>query len=115
MVSSSTRTISTVAGNGFTNMNGDGGYSGDGGLATGAELNYPHAVAFDAAGNMYIPDMGNNRVREVAAVGGAITATSTITTLAGTGIQAYSGDGGPASQAGLWGLRAWWSTRPGMC
>ena len=103
MVSSSTRTISTVAGNGFTNMNGDGGYSGDGGLATGAELNYPHAVAFDAAGNMYIPDMGNNRVREVAAVGGAITATSTITTLAGTGIQAYSGDGGPASQAGLWG------------
>jgi len=103
MVSGATGTISTVAGNGFTNMNGDGGYSGDGGLATGAELNYPHAVAFDAAGNMYIPDMGNNRLREVAAVGGGITATSTIATLAGTGTQAYSGDGGPASQAGLWG------------
>jgi len=103
MVNGATGTISTVAGNGFTNMNGDGGYSGDGGLATGAELNYPHAVAFDAAGNMYIPDMGNNRVREVAAVGGAIKAASTITTLAGTGAQAYSGDGGQASQAGLWG------------
>ncbi len=103
MVSGETGTISTVAGNGFTNMNGDGGYFGDGGLATAAKLNYPHAVAFDTAGNMYIPDMGNNRVREVAAVSGAITAASTITTLAGTGAQSYSGDGGLASQAGLWG------------
>ncbi len=103
MVNAATGTITTVVGNGFTNMNGDGGFSGDGGLATGAELNYPRAVAFDAVGNMYIPDMGNNRVREVAAVGGAITAASTITTLAGTGAQAYSGDGGPASQAELWG------------
>ncbi len=103
MVNAATGTIATIAGNGFTNMNGDGGFSGDGGLATGAELNYPHAAAFDAAGNMYIPDMGNNRVREVGAVGGAITAASTITTFAGTGAQAYSGDGGPANQAGLWG------------
>jgi hypothetical protein len=93
----------TAAGNGVSNMNGDGGYSGHGGLATGAELNYPHAVAVDFARNMCIPDMGNNRVREVAAVGGAITAASTITTLAGTGAQGNSGDGGPANQAGLWG------------
>ena len=55
--------------------NGSGDYSGDNGPATAAGLNFPHAVAFDSAGNMYIPDTANNRVREVAAVGGAITAS----------------------------------------
>lgn len=84
-------TITTVAGDGYTASNGDGGYNGEtqNGSpmpATSAELNYPHAVAFDAAGNMYIPDAGNNRVRKVTAVGGAITNASTIATFAGTGV-----------------------------
>ena len=52
---------------------------------------------------MYIPDTGNNRVRKVAAVGGAITAGSIITTFAGNGSTSYSGDGGTANLAGLWG------------
>lgn len=84
-VSAATGTISTIAGNGFTNPNGTGAYNGDGITATSAELNFPYAVAFDAAGNMYIPDSANQRVREVMAVGGAITPASIITTLAGTG------------------------------
>jgi hypothetical protein len=89
-VSHATGLISTVAGSGYLNPNGsgDGGYNGDAMLATNAQLNYPHAVAFDAAGNMYIPDTGNNRVREVLAVAGNITAASTIATFAGTGLQA---------------------------
>ena len=84
-VSVATSAIATIAGNGFTNANGTGGYSGDGGAATSAELNFPYAVAFDAAGNMYIPDSRNHRVREVMAAGGAITSSSAITTFAGTG------------------------------
>ncbi|MGB7267140.1 MAG: Ig-like domain repeat protein, partial [Terracidiphilus sp.] len=84
-VSAATGTITTIAGNGFANGNGTGGYNGDGIAATSAELNFPYAVAFDAAGNMYIPDSRNDRVREVKAVGGAITASSTIVTFAGTG------------------------------
>ncbi len=85
--------ITTVAGN------GGAGYSGDGGAATGARLYWPTGVAVDAAGNLYIADSGNNRVRTVAAAG-------TISTLAGNG-SAYSGDGGPATSAqlnGPWGL-----------
>jgi sugar lactone lactonase YvrE len=77
--------ISTIAGDGFTNPDGTGAFSGDGGAATSGELNFPYAVAFDAAGNMYIPDSRNHRVREVMAAGGVITAASTITTFAGTG------------------------------
>ena len=78
-VSAATGVIATVAGNGFMNGNGTGGYGGDGNAATGAELNFPYAVAFDAAGNMYIPDSANNRVREVMAASGYIN------TFAGTG------------------------------
>ena len=85
-VSAATGTIATVAGSGFTNANGTGGYNGDGIAATSAELNFPYAVAFDPSGNMYIPDSANNRIREVQAVGGAITASSQITTFAGTGL-----------------------------
>ena len=84
-VNSVTGVIATIAGNGFTNGNGTGGYNGDGTAATGAELNFPYAVAFDAAGNMYIPDSANQRIREVMSVGGVITPASTISTLAGTG------------------------------
>lgn len=56
--------ITTIAGN------GTGGFSGDGGPAAAAELDYPENVAFDAAGNMYIADNGNNRIRKVAGIVG---------------------------------------------
>jgi hypothetical protein len=87
--------ITTVAGSGMINGNGSGGWSGDSGPATKAELNYPYPVAFDAAGNMYIPDSANNRVRMVKTSG-------TITTFAGNGTNAYLGDGGAAKSAELW-------------
>jgi large repetitive protein len=90
-----TRMITTVAGTGFTNSNGSGGYSGDNGRATKAELNHPFAVAFDAAGNMYIPDASNNRVR-------VVNLSGIITTFAGTGVVGYSGDGAAATKADLW-------------
>ena len=75
-VSAATGIITTIAGNGFMNGNGTGGYNSDGIAATSAELNFPYAVAFDAAGDMYIPDSANNRIREVMAVSGAITAAA---------------------------------------
>ena len=77
--------ITTIAG---------GGTSGDGGLATGASLNGPAAVAFDSSGNLYIADYFNHRVRKVDTSG-------TITTVAGNGTAAYSGDGGAATAAQL--------------
>ena len=96
--------ITTVAGNGTTDpVTGVGGYSGDGGPATGAELNEPYAVAFDANGNMYIPDSLNNRVRMVTAASGIVTATCAckISTFAGNGTSGYGGDGGAAISATL--------------
>ena len=66
-----------------------GGYSGDGGPATNALLNGPIAVHIDVAGNMYISDMRNHRIRKADTAG-------IITTIAGTGSAGYSGDGGPA-------------------
>jgi sugar lactone lactonase YvrE len=80
--------ISTVAGNGTA------GYSGDGGPASSAELNYPRNLAFDASGNLYIADFYNNAVRKV-------TPAGTITTIAGNGAPGFSGDGGPATSATL--------------
>ncbi len=87
--------IYTVAGNGIS------AFSGDGGLATGAELNGPRRVTVDGAGNLVITDRGNNRVRVVAAgtgtfYGQAMTAGD-IYTVAGTGAYGFSGDGGPAT------------------
>jgi sugar lactone lactonase YvrE len=70
-------------------------FGGDGGAATSAQLNFPTAVAVDKNGDLYIADTMNHRVRRVEA------ATGTITTLAGTGQARFSGDGGPAAQAGL--------------
>jgi len=70
------------------------GYSGDGGPATSAELNNPQGVVCDGVGNLYIADSGNNRVRRVSPAG-------VITTMAGNGIQGYSGDNGPATGAEL--------------
>lgn len=80
--------ISTVAGTGVE------GYSGDGGPATSAQLNYPSGVAVDSQGNLYISDTSNHRIRKVS-IGGIIT------TVAGNGIAGYSGDGGPAINAQL--------------
>jgi hypothetical protein len=79
--------ITTVAGNGTC------GYAGDGGSATSAELNGPTGVALDGAGNLYIADQGNCRVRRVVA--------GIITTVAGNGTCGYAGDGGPATSAEL--------------
>src|SRR3712207_702836 len=81
--------ITTVAGTGVF-----GGYSGDGGLATKAQLNLPIAVAVDREGNLYISDEENYRIRKVDKDG-------IITTIAGTGEGGYSGDGGPATSAQL--------------
>ena len=80
--------IPTVAGNGTA------GFSGDGGTALQASLNIPRNIAFDQAGNLYITEEGNHRIRKVSPDG-------IITTVAGNGIQAFSGDGGPATQASL--------------
>jgi uncharacterized protein YjiK len=82
-VTLATGIITTVAGD------GNGGYTGDGGLATKAELYQPYAVAVDAAGNLYIADTGNEVIRKVDING-------IITTVAGGGSQ-YPGDGGPAT------------------
>lgn len=81
--------ISTVAGT------GEAGYSGDGGPAVDARLNQPYEVRFDATGHMYFVEMVNNIVRRVDAE------TGRIATVAGTGEQGFSGDGGPATQATL--------------
>ncbi len=91
--------ITTVAGNGFGasagNANGEGGgYTGDGGPATTAELNLPISLAVDPSDNLWISDQGNNVIRYVSA------ATGKISTVAGIFNQyGYSGDGGPASAA----------------
>lgn len=81
--------ITRIAGNGRQ------GYSGDGGPATSAQLNQPQGIAFDSAGDMYIADTDNQRVRMVAA------ATGIITTVAGNGQAGINGDYGPAIQAVL--------------
>ena len=91
--------IYTVAGNGTS------GYSGDSGPATSAEIDFPYTVAVDGAGNLLIADTLNDRVRAVAAstgtfYGQAMTAGD-IYTVAGNGTVGYSGDGGPATSAGL--------------
>ncbi len=71
-----------------------GGYSGDGGPATAAQVNFPRGVALDAAGNLYIDDLGNHRIRKVSTSG-------IISTVAGLGTAGFSGDGGAATAAQL--------------
>ncbi len=88
-VAAATGVITTVAGN------GTGGYTGDNGPATSAELNYPASVALDRFGNLYIADAYNQVIRKVTASSG------TISTAAGNGQWGYSGDGGAATAAEL--------------
>jgi len=97
--------ITTLAGNGYCEypypkylVGYDGGYSGDNGPAKSAELDAPEAVAVDASGSLYIADTDNSRIRKV-------DSTGTITTVAGNGCAddnyRDTGDGGPATKAGL--------------
>ena len=87
-VAASTSIMSTFAGNSME------GFSGDGGAATGASLDTPTVIILDAAGNLYIADTNNNRVRKVGTDGN-------INTFAGTGDADSSGDGGQATNAAL--------------
>ncbi len=89
VINNTQATISTVAGN------GTGGYSGDGGAATSAQLYTPYGVAFDSGGNMYIADQNNHLIRKVDTLGN-------ICTVAGNGTFGYSGDGGQATAAQLY-------------
>jgi uncharacterized protein (TIGR03437 family) len=81
-------TITTIAGN------GSAGFGGDGGPAIAATLNYPGGITVDAAGNLYFNDDLNYRTR-------MISANGTMSTIAGSGVQGFSGDGGPATAAAL--------------
>jgi uncharacterized protein (TIGR03437 family) len=83
-------TVTTIAGSGLA------GYAGDNGPAAAAILDTPQGVAVDGAGNIYIADSGNNRIRMVSADGN-------IATIAGNGLTIFTGDGGPATLATLSG------------
>jgi uncharacterized protein (TIGR03437 family) len=82
--------IATFAGNGSAS------YYGDGGQALNAEINLPRGLAIDSSGDIFIADTGNNRIREV-------TTDGIIRTVAGNGGQGFSGDGGKAISAELFG------------
>jgi uncharacterized protein (TIGR03437 family) len=105
-VTKSTGFITTIVGNNAAGA----GYSGDNNPAIDAQLDHPISVVLDSMGNMYIADTTNNRIRKVTAVNGAIPSTCTvvngvaqncplITTLAGSTMSGYQGDGGPAIYA----------------
>lgn len=89
MVNAATGTINTIAGNGTYACGGDGG------LAASATLREPSGLALDASGNLYIADRNCQTVRKIDAQ------TSHITTVAGNGIEGYSGDGSAATSAEL--------------
>ena len=82
------RSATTAAGTGIV------GYSGDGGAAISATLAKPSAVAYDANGNLYIADANNHVIREISTSG-------TISTVAGTGVEGFGGDGAAASSGQL--------------
>ena len=86
--------ISTFAGNGYNAGIGFGGYTGDGGPADSAELDFPSGVAVDHYGNVYIGDSYNNVIRKV-------NSSGVISTFAGNHLASYSGDGSQATSAGL--------------
>src|SRR5262249_32023972 len=81
-------TVTTIAGTGTA------GGTGDGGQAVNATLNFPTSVAVDAAGNVYVADASNHRIRK-------IDTSGMISTVAGTGVAGFSGDNGPAVAAQL--------------
>lgn len=83
-----TKRLTTIAGNGMR------GYTGDGGPAVDAALNMPHELQFDAEGNLYVAERDNHVIRKVDRAG-------IISTVAGTGVAGFSGDGGPGSKAQL--------------
>src|SRR5205814_199854 len=85
-------TITTVAGNGALGFLGDGGPATSASLELGSFLS--SGIAVDVAGNLFIADSGNNRLRK-------ITPEGVITTVAGNGVPDFSGDGGPATSASL--------------
>jgi sugar lactone lactonase YvrE len=89
-VEAATGVITTVAGT------GESGFAGDGGPAISAQLARPAGAAVDTAGNLFIADQDNHRIRKVEA------ATGVITTVAGTGESGFAGDGGPAISAQLY-------------
>lgn len=96
-ISAATGIIETYAGNGFgagMGPGGGGGYTGDGGPATGAEMDGPQGIAMDHSGNLYIADAGNHVVRMVDTSG-------IISTFAGNGTSGNTGDGTPATAAEL--------------
>lgn len=82
-----TKAVTTVAGS------GEKGYTGDGGPALAASLNMPHEIQFDQAGNLYIAERDNHVIRKVDG------RTHIISTVAGTGVAGFSGDGGPGARA----------------
>jgi cysteine-rich repeat protein len=88
-VDAATGVITTVAGTGAW------GFSGDGGLASSAQINAPHGISVDGLGSLFIADTSNHRIRRLDA------ATGVIATVAGTGARGFSGDGGPAPSAKL--------------
>jgi hypothetical protein len=88
-IDNATGNITTIAGNGTS------GFAGDGAAATSAEINYPTGLVLDALGNIYIADQNNNRIRKITISSGIIT------TIAGTGIAGFSGDGAAATSAEL--------------
>ncbi|CAN5859888.1 hypothetical protein BH11BAC7_BH11BAC7_31920 [soil metagenome] len=89
-VTVSTGIISSICGNGAAN------FFGDGGPATAASISAPEGITIDGAGNIFIAELNNDRIRKIDAV------TTIITTVAGNGMYTASGDGGPATSAGMW-------------
>jgi sugar lactone lactonase YvrE len=88
-ITAATGIISTLAGTGTL------GFSGDTAASTTANLALPHGLTMDPAGNLYLADTANHRIRRVDAT------TGVITTVAGDGTEAFAGDGGPAIAASL--------------
>jgi streptogramin lyase len=93
-VNATTKVITTVAGTGKP------GFSGDGDAAANAALNQPHSIQLDSAGNLYICDIGNHRIRKVD------LPTGKISTFAGTGAKSPTKDGVPFADTPLFGPRA---------
>lgn len=84
-----TKRLTTIAGN------GQRGYTGDGGPAIGAAMNMPHELRFDRKGDLYVAERDNHVIRKID------MNTGLISTVAGTGVPGFDGDGGPAIKARL--------------